>query len=115
MNSGQCFRVTCDGDGTYRFITGQDVLFMSKKDDKKYEVSCDKDDWKKVWHPYFDLDTDYSSIRRTVPKNDQFLNTCADEGAGIRILNQDKWEMLISFIISQRKSIPAIKIGRAHV
>ena len=109
MNSGQCFRVTCGDDGTYRFITGQNVLFMSKKDDTKYEVSCDKNEWNKVWHPYFDLDTDYGSIRRGIPGNDRFLNTCADEGAGIRILDQDKWEMLISFIISQRKSIPAIR------
>ena len=109
MNSGQCFRVTCDDNGTYRFITGHEVLFMCKKDKTRYEVSCEKDEWNKVWRPYFDLDTDYSSIRRGVPENDRFLNTCADEGAGIRILNQDKWEMLISFIISQRKSIPAIR------
>lgn len=109
MNSGQCFRVINDDDGTYRFITGKNVLFMKKKDDDKYEVSCDKAAWNKVWHHYFDLDTDYAAIRRSVPGNDRFLNKCADEGAGIRILNQDKWEMLISFIISQRKSIPAIR------
>lgn len=109
MNSGQCFRVTSDDEGTYRFITGQNILFMRKKDAAKYEVSCEKDEWNSIWHHYFDLDTDYTAIRGSVPKNDRFLNKCADEGAGIRILNQDKWEMIISFIISQRKSIPAIR------
>ncbi len=109
MNSGQCFRVINVGDDTYRFITGQNILFMRKTADNRYEVSCDKKICNRVWHNYFDLDTDYSAIRGTVPQNDHFLSTCAEEGAGIRILNQDKWEMLISFIISQRKSIPAIR------
>ena len=109
MNSGQCFRVINVGDDTYRFITGQNILFMRKANNNDYDVSCDKNMWNKVWHNYFDLDTDYSAIRGTVPQNDRFLSTCAEEGTGIRILNQDKWEMLISFIISQRKSIPAIR------
>ena len=53
--------------------------------------------------------TDYRMMRAGIPAKDRFLSKCADEGCGIRILNQDKWEMLISFIISQRKSIPAIR------
>ncbi len=72
-------------------------------------VSCSEKEWKDVWHAYFDLDTNYRKIRMSIPKDDKFLMAAAKSGAGIRILKQDKFEMLISFIISQRKSIPAIR------
>ncbi|MBR1451678.1 MAG: DNA-3-methyladenine glycosylase 2 family protein, partial [Lachnospiraceae bacterium] len=66
-------------------------------------------EWDEIWDPYFDLDTNYRKIRKSIPSDDVFLKNCAKSGAGIRILRQDKFEMLISFIISQRKSIPAIR------
>ena len=109
MNSGQCFRPTRDPNGTYRFITGRNILYICPSGKDKYEVSCSKAEWDNTWHHYFDLDLDYKRIRKSIPKDDTFLQKCADAGTGIRILNQDRWEMLISFIISQRKSIPAIR------
>ncbi len=72
-------------------------------------VSCGKSEWDSIWHPYFDLDTDYRKIRGSIPEDDWYLAKAARLGAGIRILRQDRFEMLISFIISQRKSIPAIR------
>lgn len=67
------------------------------------------EEWNTVWVPYFDLDRSYSSIRSLVPANDKYLKLTSDYGIGLRILKQNPWEMLITFIISQRKNIPAIK------
>ena len=114
--SGQCFRVHDVGEGFFRFITGGEVLFIRKSGDTRehvlpetYEVSCTPKEWDEVWTPYFDLGRNYRSIRAGIPEVDTYMKNAAVCGAGIRILKQDPWEMLISFIISQRKSIPAIK------
>ena len=115
IDSGQCFRPCRTGDGAYRFITGdhvvtiRDVTKGSGETPKRLEISCSREEWDRVWHRYFDLDTNYREIRNGIPKKDGYLRKAADLGAGIRILRQDKFEMLISFIISQRKSIPAIR------
>ena len=108
INSGQCFRAKKIGDDTYRFVTGDKTLEMTVEP-SGYLVSCTKKEWDTVWHDYFDLDTDYCAIRNSIPEDDDFLKKAAAAGAGIRILRQDRFEMLISFIISQRKSIPAIR------
>ena len=107
-DSGQCFRVTPLPDGTYRFLTGAQVLYIRKIAEELYQVSCDQDVWEHIWSPYFDLGRNYRDIRAAIPTEDTFLNLAAQAGAGIRILRQDPWEMLVTFIISQRKSIPAI-------
>ena len=122
IDSGQCFRPRRIGEGTYRFVTGEhcvDITDETLRSKRKYEkgwdgatelsFSCSKKEWDDIWRPYFDLDTNYRRIRKSIPENDAFLRKCADAGVGIRILRQDKFEMLISFIISQRKSIPAIR------
>lgn len=117
--SGQCFRAEELNNGTYRFITGNNVLYIRelptktaiKNDNPEhiFDISCSQSEWDTVWSHYFDLKTNYKDIRASIKKDDQYLYHCAEVGSGIRILNQDKWEMLISFIISQRKSIPAIR------
>lgn len=110
VNSGQCFRPKILNDGSVRFITKDKILYIRVTSSMgEYEVSCDKTEWEQVWYDYFDLERSYSEIRKTVPENDKYMLACAEAGSGIRILKQDKWEMLISFIISQRKSIPAIR------
>lgn len=133
--SGQCFRVKKMDDDAYRFITGDDVLYIKELNETamdpskrardphdpkheqqsihSYEISCDKDTWQRVWHPYFDLDRNYANIRKEAlnacsPENKAFIENSIDAGYGIRILNQDAWEMLVTFIISQRKNMPAI-------
>lgn len=108
-DSGQCFRVAPLPDGAYRFITGEQVLYIRHTSGETYQVSCDRDVWERVWSPYFDLGRSYRELGKTIPPEDGFLNRAAGAGAGIRILRQDPWEMLITFIISQRKSIPAIR------
>jgi N-glycosylase/DNA lyase len=65
-------------------------------------------DYHTVWRGYFDLDRDYAQIRQRV-SIDGFMQKAAAYGAGIRILRQDKWETLCSFIVSQQNNIPRIK------
>lgn len=108
--SGQCFRATQLSDNTYRFISGENVLFISPCEaPDEFEISCSPAEWSDFWKHYFDLETEYSLIRRSIPSSDKYIHHASETGSGIRILNQDPFEMLISFIISQRKSIPAIK------
>lgn len=70
----------------------------------------EEDVFRRVWRPYFDMDRSYSYIRRRIrKKEDPVMFEAAKAGTGIRILRQDPFEMLITFIISQRKNIPAIR------
>ena len=73
------------------------------------ELSCDEEEFDKIWKDYFDFETSYSNIRAKIDFKDLFLKNSAETGKGIRILRQDPFETLISFIISQRKNIPAIE------
>ncbi len=106
-DSGQCFRCRALGD-TYRFITGRNIIYIKPETENTFDVSCSAQAWEDVWIPYFDLGRDYQSIRRAA-LSDDFMTKAVNAGTGIRILRQDPWEMLVSFIISQRKSIPAIR------
>ena len=101
--SGQCFRLNQEGDHWINIAGDRVVRIYENK------LDCSKRDYNSFWKPYFDLETDYSAFRDKIPKKDKFLISAAEFGKGIRILKQDPWEMLITFIISQRKSIPAIK------
>ena len=107
--SGQCFRWTKTDEQTYRIIAGNRCLYMTSKEDDLYELDCPQEEYSGFWHDYFDLREDYRSIRKKIdPLQDPFLWKASEEEKGIRILRQDPWEMLISFIISQNKNIPAI-------
>lgn len=105
--SGQIFRFNVYDD-EYSLVAGDKLLFI-KEDDDGYILSCSESEFEEFWIDYFDLRLDYSDFEKNIPADDLFLINAARYSYGIRILNQDKWEMLISFIISQRKSIPAIK------
>jgi len=114
VDSGQCFRPRDIGGGVFRFICGEKILHISARGDV-LDVDCTAEDWATVWGNYFDLGTDYAAVRRDVETfaagkpYEKILRGAADFGRGIRILRQEPFEMLISFIISQRKNIPAIR------
>ena len=108
--SGQCFRWNKTDETTYRILAGKDCLYMTKLDCDRYELSCPEEKFENFWQEYFDLRQDYRSIRKRIDrKEDPFLWQAAEHEKGIRILRQDPWEMLITFIISQNRNIPAIK------
>lgn len=106
--SGQCFRVSRLENDIYRFIAQDRVLFVKQVDDSKFEVSCTLSEWDEFWKRYFDLGRSYSDIRKRSTGRNEFIDDAMEYGEGLRILSQDPWEMLITFIISQRKNMPAI-------
>ncbi len=108
-DSGQCFRMIMLDSDKARIIAGGKLLYITDKGKGNFELSCTKKEYQSFWHEYFDLGSDYAEYIEAVPADDTYLVKAAAFGSGIRILNQEPFETLISFIISQRKSIPAIK------
>ena len=110
-DSGQCFRmVPCDPNRSqtaYRVISGRHFLIVEQTGDE-VTFHCPNDEFA-FWEHYFDLKTDYDTYIRAIDPMDDYLSRAAAFGSGIRILNQDLWEMVITFIISQQKTIPAIR------
>lgn len=107
--SGQCFRMIMQDHDTARVIAKNRVLYIKDLGGCDLDLSCSKEEYNAVWKDYFDLDTDYGRFIDSVDRSDEFLTRASRCGSGIRILRQDPFETLISFIISQRKSIPAIQ------
>lgn len=105
--SGQCFRMNYVGKGTYSIIAFGKYLEVSQYQNTLL-LSCDEHEFETIWKQYFDLCTDYAAIIESA-KADDYLSRAIQYSNGIRILKQDLWEILITFIISQRKSIPSIK------
>lgn len=108
--SGQCFRWEQTQDGGYRVLSGARSLYIKKAGDQTFDLSCNEPEFDEVWRDYLDLTEDYATIRSRVdPEEDPFLCRAMEQEKGIRILRQDPWEMLVTFIISQNKNIPAIR------
>ena len=107
-DSGQCFRWRRREDGYVIPALGS-VLRVREMAEGTLELSCPEEEFERLWRGYFDLDTDYETMTAILPQEDEYLRAAADYGRGIRILRQDPWETLISFLISQRKNIPAIR------
>ena len=106
---GQCFRWDKEIDGSYTGIFGNNVLNVSKNNNIIiFKGMCEKD-IKETCIKYFDLNRDYEKIKLELSKIDDNLKTSIKYGNGIRILNQDLWETIISFIISANNNIPRIK------
>ena len=106
--SGQCFRLRRGGHEEYTLIAHNRVLRIRQMDEGCV-LECDPTEYSALWQDYFDMDTDYGAIRAAADPEDAFLQRACVFGRGIRMLRQDPWEMLVSFIISQRKNIPAIQ------
>ena len=106
---GQCFRWNKQEDGSYTGIFKNNVLNV-KQEGKDYIFRgiCNKD-IKQIVEEYFDLNRDYEKIKNILSDIDDSMATSIKYGEGIRLLNQDLWEMIISFIISANNNIPRIK------
>lgn len=114
-DSGQCFRMKQLSDHHYSLVAYGKYLELIQRDEDTVELSCGEEEYKQIWEDYFDLGYDYAAvIHKLISGDDKFLMEAARYGKGIRILRQEPFEMLISFIISQNKNIPSIKqcIGR---
>ncbi len=106
---GQCFRWSREEDGSYTGVAFGQVLNVRSDYDKGI-VALDNtnlSDFKQIWFDYFDLGRDYGKIKDILAK-EPVLDTAIKYGRGIRILGQEPWEMLISYIVSANNSIPMI-------
>ena len=107
--SGQCFRMTARGNDLVEAIAGGRRLRIRALGEGKFSLSCTSQAYGSFWRDYLDEGEDYAAIWRSACNQDAELARAAALYPGIRILRQDPWETLISFLLSQRKSIPAIR------
>lgn len=105
---GQCFRWNEEPDGSYTGIFEHNVLNVKEEKDIVITGICNGD-IEDICKNYFDLDRNYEEIKETLSLIDDNMKESIKYGEGIRILNQDLWEMIISFIISANNNIPRIK------
>lgn len=105
---GQCFRWDKEVDGSFTGVALGKALNISFKENEVLMKNTLQEDFELLWKNYFDFDTDYSQIK-TVLSSDETVKKAISYGNGIRILNQDLWECIISFIISANNNIPRIK------
>lgn len=105
---GQCFRWNKEKDDYVGVVDGH--VCKAEYDASAAVLTLETTGGdESFWRNYFDLGTDYSEIRRTLAEAEPGITAALEYGHGIRILNQDSFEILISFIISQNNNIPRIK------
>lgn len=109
FDCGQCFRWNKQEDGSYIGVIGSGVLQVSKNKNSVCFEGVIDGDINSIVYDYFDLGTDYNVFKNELSKIDDNMRKSIEFGSGIRILNQDLWEMIISFIISANNNIPRIK------
>ena len=107
LECGQCFRWEKVGELNYIGVAHGRVIEVIQEDDKVTILNTNEEDFNNIWLDYFDLKRDYSEIKAGLA-HDEILGKSVEYGYGIRLLNQEHFELLISFIISARNSIPSI-------
>lgn len=105
---GQCFRWHVEEDLSYTTIAYGKVLNVKKENNQIIFSNTNMNEFNDIWYNYFDLGKDYFAIKKELSK-DPILEEAVKFGQGMRLLNQDPYETLISFIISANNQIPRIK------
>lgn len=105
---GQAFRWYEEEDGSFTFVTHGIVANAKKVGDEIILKGVDEKSFEEIFYDYFDLSRDYKLVMEELAK-DEVMKDATDYGKGIRILNQDKFETIISFIISANNQIPRIQ------
>jgi N-glycosylase/DNA lyase len=110
-NSGQCFRLKEISSGIWEVIALNKLLQIQKeKGSSNYIFRCSRQEFDEIWFSYFDLGRDYGKIKADIKAiGNPYLTAAINYGYGIRILQQDLWEIIVTFLISQRNNIPRIK------
>lgn len=109
LECGQCFHFYKLAEEEYVVVAYDKMLHIKQNGEELVFYNTSKEDYNNIWRKYFDLDRDYSSIKSFLIKADKKLVPAINEKYGVRILNQQFSETLMSFIISQTKQIPQIK------
>lgn len=106
--SGQCFRMTMEDEYRCSIIAGERYLRMEQHG-REVQFFCGEEEFQDFWSAYFDLHNDYGSYIQQANPNDAYLNQAICFGSGMRILRQDLWETIVSFLISQQNHIGRIR------
>lgn len=109
FDCGQCFRWNKQEDDSYTGVVQNYVLNVKKERERIIVTGIGEENIQEICTEYFDLKRDYEEIKRRLSRVDKYLKQSISYGQGIRILNQDLWETIISFIISANNNIPRIK------
>lgn len=109
LECGQCFRFEKLGDLEYKIIALGRALTLHQQGDTLTLTDCTLHEFEEKWIHYFDLKTDYAAIKAEISKDDAIMQAAVNYAGGIRLLNQEPYECLLSFIISQNNNIPRIK------
>lgn len=109
--SGQCFRWERQEDGRFLIPAFDTMLTLRQISASELELDCSESDFSALWRAYFDLDFDYAAVTEGAVRQSgsEYLAAAARSARGIRILRQDLWETVVSFIISANNNIPRIK------
>lgn len=105
---GQAFRWIEEENGSFTNVAFGKVINVKRDEDNIIISNSNKEDFENIWKNYFDLNRDYMEIKKELSK-DETLKKCIEYGYGIRILNQDPFETIITFIISANNQIPRIQ------
>ena len=109
LDCGQAFRWVKENDGSFSGVASGVYLNIGKIGENTFLLKdTSKENFENIWRKYFDFDRDYDTIISSISGN-EVLKRASAYGAGIHILNQEPWETLCSFIISQNNNIPRIK------
>lgn len=108
LDCGQAFRWVKNEDDSWSGVAFEKYLNIKKVNDTVILKNTTLDEYNNIWKSYFDFDRDYVKICNKL-KEDELIAPTVDEYYGIRILNQDSWEALCSFVISQQNNIKRIK------
>ena len=109
LDCGQSFRWKDNGDGSFTGVAYEKLVTVSIQNGDLHIENTTEQDFEKIWRNYFDLDLDYDSIRESIGKIHPVLKEASSYAPGIRILQQEPWEALCTFIISQNNNIKRIK------
>ena len=109
LDCGQSFRWRDNGDGSFTGVAYEKLVTVSMQNGDLHIENTTEQDFEKIWRNYFDLDLDYDSIRSSIGEIHPVLKEASAYAPGIRILRQEPWEALCTFIISQNNNIKRIK------
>jgi len=109
LECGQCFHFKKIDENEYGVVAFGKLLHIKQENNFIIFYDTTEEEYETIWKKYFDLDRDYSTIKKSLLEKDDKLKLAMDTMWGVRILRQDFFEVLISFIISQNKQIPHIK------